>query len=357
MNLLNSYYSIEFKKIDFHDRKKHITKTNTIIYGPRFSGKSYMLYDLLSKQDSKDYLYIDFNDYRFDRGILSELDTFIDKNSIKIVAIDNFDYSISLPSKTINIVTSDILIPLKGYKKLNLFPLDFEEYISFDTRNHTIEHIFDLYLKNSTFLNMLKVQKYQKIPQLRDNISLMAKSELELEILKVFFVNSGLKLSLFQVYNTLKSKMKVSKDKFYEIASDLVERQYIFTVQKYNQPRSAKKIYAIDFNLKLALSFDKNFSLTFENMIFLELVKRGKKVYYTDYLTFYKPSKRLGILAIAFGDVEQIEKKINKIYKHLKELDITKIFVITIGEEESLQIKDIYCEIMPFWEWALFDEE
>jgi predicted AAA+ superfamily ATPase len=357
MNLLNSYYNIEFKKIDFHDRKKHITKTNSIIYGPRFSGKSYMLYDLLSKLENREYIYIDFKDFRFDKAILEKLDDFILKNDIKVLAIDNFDYSIELPKRSINIITTDTLKPLKGYKKVNLLPLDFEEYISFDNRHQNIMHIFDLFLKNSTFLNMLHTQKHQKIPQLRDNINIMANTELELHILKILFQNSGLKLSLFQIFNTLKSRIKVSKDKFYEITNSFIDKQYIFTVEKYNSPRSAKKIYAIDFNLKLALSFDKNLSLTFENMIFLELVKRGKKVYYTDYLTFYKPSKKIGILSIAFGDIEQIEKKVNKIYKHLKDMDIEKVFVITIGEEASLSIKDISCEIIPFWEWALLDEE
>lgn len=315
-----------------------------------------MLYDLLSKYDTKDYLYIDFCDFRFDRAVLEYLDEFIAKHNIKVLAIDNFDYSIELPKKTINIVVSNKVEQLKGYKKINLLPLDFEEYILFHNKNQNITHIFNEYLKDSTFLNLVHIQKYKLIPMLQNNINLMAQNDLELEILKIFVLNSGLKLSLLQVFNILKEKMKISKDKFYDIAQSLEDRQYIFFVEKFAQPKSPKKIYAIDFNLKSAVSFEKNLSLTFENMIFLELLKRGKKVYYTDYLTFYKPSKNIGILSIAFVDIDQIEKKLNKIHKHLVEQKIEKLYIITIGEEDNITIKNLSCEILPFWKWALMDE-
>lgn len=356
METLEYFYNIEFRKIDYLARKKHITKTNTIIYGPRFSGKSYMLFDLLSNIEPTEYLFLDFNDFRFDKN-LNDLENFIEKNNIKVLAIDNFDYSIDLPKKTINIITSNTLVNLKGYKKVNLLPLDFEEYISFDNKHQNITHIFNEYLKNTTFLNMLHTPKHKLIKKLQDNIKLFTNSELELEILKIFFLNCGLKLSLFQVFNLLKDKMKISKDKFYEITNLLEEKQYIFFVEKYNQPKSAKKIYALDYNIKLALSFEKNLSITFENMIFLELLKRGKKVFYTDFLTFYKPSKNLGIISIAFGDIEIIEKKINKIYKHLHEDKITKIYIITIAQEANFNTKEIKCEVLPFWKWAVMDEE
>jgi predicted AAA+ superfamily ATPase len=123
MDTLEYYYNIEFKKIDYLDRKKHITKTNTIIYGPRFSGKSYMLYDLLSSIESSEYIYIDLNDYRVSN--ISHLEEFIINKGIKVLAIDNFDYSFELPKRTINLITSDRLVPLKGYKKIKFTPSRF----------------------------------------------------------------------------------------------------------------------------------------------------------------------------------------------------------------------------------------
>ena len=49
MNILESCYEIHFSKINFIERKVKITNPKTILYGAPKTGKSFLIYDFLSK--------------------------------------------------------------------------------------------------------------------------------------------------------------------------------------------------------------------------------------------------------------------------------------------------------------------
>ncbi len=42
----------------------------------------------------------------------------------------------------------------------------------------------------------------------------------------------------------------------------------LFLIEKYGSPKSSKKLFLIDFALKNALTFKKEFLKRFENMVF-----------------------------------------------------------------------------------------
>lgn len=83
---------------------------------------------------------------------------------------------------------------------------------------------------------------------------------------------------------------KVSKDSLYDYANYLEDAYLLFSVPLYSESirkvqSNPKKIYAIDTGLVRAMTFDpgKDLGRLFENLIYLDLRRRGFEVYY--YLT------------------------------------------------------------------------
>ncbi|MDD3462615.1 MAG: ATP-binding protein [Sulfurospirillaceae bacterium] len=355
MNTLEALYESNIKNNHFLERKFSIQSKKTVIYGPRKSGKSHIIFDHLSKYEKSSYLYIDFLDERINKKeIRSNLNLFVKNNPIKLLAIEHFDFSFELPKVEEIVLTSDSTCNhLIGFNEHYLYPLDFEEYLSFDKKHSNIEHLFNLYSSHGTFpyISLHGENNYTK--ELQTLLRQILPEEHIFQVYKKFCEFSGHKISFFQIYNTLKEEMKISKDKLYEVAQYLQETQLLWQVEKFNQPSSPKKAFPIDFAFKSAISFKKDFIKRFENMIFLELMKKEIQLFYTDDVDFYIPSQNTAVFCIPFLTQEFVVLKIKKICSKLKELDIQKVDVITIGNEGDFEIQNITCKLVPFWEWAL----
>jgi hypothetical protein len=163
------------------------------------------------------------------------------------------------------------------------------------------------------------------------------------EILKFYLSHIGEKFTLYQIYQILKKRIKISKDSFYKTTAELIENRIIYEVNKFNSPKSPKKFYAYNFAFKNILTNRKNILLTFENIIFLEL--KEKEIYYKDTLSFYLPEKNLGIMVMPFANEELLEEKLKKVK------DVKKVQVITISNEFEFFSKNFEVEVIPFWQW------
>ncbi len=352
MNILDFLYEQDFKKINFLDRKVSVNSPKTFIYGTNKSGKSYLIYDYLNRFSKKEVLYIDFNDERVNKEeIKKNLYSFIKSKNIKVLALDNFDFSFEIPNISNIVISSNKDREIKNFKKIHLFPLDFEEFISFYKKYSHPQAMFNIYAKVGTYpKNVLHSKDF-----LYQNIQEMLKISLTKEeflIFKQFAISQGKKKSLFQIFNEIKKENKISKDLFYKTVNDLKDRDFIFLVEKFNQPRAYKKIHLIDFTLKSAFSFQKDFMKMFENMIFLELIKRGYDLSYTDSIELLSSKNKSAFLAMPFLPLEIIKTKLNILKKEFKKLQIEKVYVITLEYEEEFINEDIKYEIKTFWNFA-----
>lgn len=353
MEQLEYLFEKKIKKIPFIPRKTKIDENkNILLKGIKFSGKTFLIKDYLFNQKRK-FLYINLNDVRIDKNSLQKnIQLFIDKNGIEIVAIDNYTKDFLTPkAKQIILATNENII-LDGFKTKTIYTLDFEEYIAFE-KNTDIKTVFNNFLKNGSFPEISKLPEFKRSERFFEMIKLFFNNEIKIEIFKEISKKQGHKSSAYQIFTRLKNNIKISKDRFYSFFEELKSKNIIFLLEKFSSPKALKKLYLCDFALKNYLSFNKEFPKIFENAIFLELIKRDYKIFYYDKIDFFIPSKKEIIFSIPFGSEVAIQKKITEAIKYTKELDAKKITIVSVTNSFRYYEENIEVKVLPFYEWAL----
>ncbi len=354
MTTLSFCHEIEFSKITFIERKIRITHPKTILYGPPKSGKSYLIYDYLSNFKSEDFLYIDLNDIRNDKNeIVSNLEEYIFRNKIKILVLENFEFDFKIPFCQSVIISTNKESKLKAYKKLFLTPLDFEEYLLHEKKNQTITNNFNDFLKYGNLPQTINLNEFKIYAQLQNIIKLINKDKTSQEILKTLILNIDEKKSLNQLYLSLKSKIKISKDKFYDECKRFENEKIIYFIPKFNQKKAVKKIYSYNSAFFNAISHKRKFKNKLTNIIFLELINKYKEIFYLDYLDFYIPAHNIAIVSIPFFNSSSPQAIFKKIKKQLEEYKIIQLHIITVSNSENFIYENCKIYVQPFYEWAL----
>ncbi|CZE49698.1 ATP-binding protein [Campylobacter geochelonis] len=346
----------------FIDRKKSIKNSKTLIIGAQNSGKSYILLNSLLEEKKGEFLYINLDDIRLDTDeIFTNLASFLQTNKdIKAIAIDGlkvahknyFKLLESLNLSKILLSTRSNTLNLNGFSKLVLHNLDFEEFIAFDRKGGEPGAILGSFLTQGNGLKNSFLQSYE-LAIFHQEMLLYSyeKAEILALIEAVKFINST--FSAFGIYKSLKEKIKISKDKIYSTFAKFEDENLIYFVDKFEPNSTLKKLYFADFSLQDSLSYKKDFHKKLANALFCELLTTNHKIYYTDELDFYIPSKNTAFLLIPFSSSDLIFLKFKKLFLRLKELKVTKLVVISMGNSASLSIEGIRCEIVPFWQFAL----
>lgn len=343
------------KKSTIVERKVEVLSPKTQIVALPKMGAGSLILNKLGALKPHTYLHIDMDDLRIDPIELSNhLEAFCHKHGITTVAIEGYDTRIVLPQvpQMIITVTKPLLLP--HFETLFLMPLDFEEFLALDSRYDTLENALAHFLQIGGFPEMIHVASHQR-PKHLQNLCRLALNSLELKILTFVSRHIGSALSVFQIFERFKQEMKLSKDLFYSTFAHLVEIRWLLTLEKYDHPKAVKKLYLIDFAIKGALTFHKNFSKLFENLIFLELKKVGKTVYYDEMIDFYLPNEDRVVLALAFANEKMLFSMMEKIEGWLIGHGIKKLEVVTMNSEAVLGHPFITVEMIPFTRWALIE--
>lgn len=167
----------------------------------------------------------------------------------------------------------------------------------------------------------------------------------------------GQKVSAFQMFERLKQQQKLSKDMFYRTFYALIEKGYLYWVEKYEHTRATKKLYTLDFNIKNALTLQKDFSRLFETLVYLEMLKKGAEIYYADGIDFYIPKEDRIVLTMPFSNEDVLFKKIESIEAFIIENGVLHVEVVTMNAETKLGLPYAIVEMMPFVKWAIVEGE
>jgi len=355
MNILEHLYEINFTKINFFERKQSIQNPNTILKGPPKSGKSYLIYDYLSAFEDENYLYIDFEDERNSfENIQNELDSFVKQNPIEVLVLENYKFDLDLPKVTSIVISTKEKIPEKfGFDIINVPPLDFEEFLLFDTKHNNLSNSFNSFLKYGSFPEILEFSDAKKHTRNLEICKLYAEDSTYFKILFILIKSASEKKSVFQLFNTLKKDIKISKDKFYKVFDEFESNGLIHLCSKYNQPKAVKKIFIFNHGLIDIVSYTKNFNNLFKNMVYLELKNRFKEIYYLDNIDFFLPTQNHLVLAIPFFNSLVSSTIISKLLPYIEEYNINTVTIITVSSEQSIFIEELEATVIPFYNWVL----
>ncbi len=348
--LLQEYYKTDISPEKFNPRKLFLDGGSYQICGITQSGKTKLVKNYLTTLKKRSYLYLDCKDERIDTDLLSPaLKEFCLQNSIDTLVLDNYTTDIALPnvSQLILITTQPYDLPLQT---VWLYPLDYEEFLAHEHKydSSALNH----YLQLGGLACMHRLSPDERALYVQQKLKLTL-NEIEFEMLKFIARFNATPLSAFSIYERLKQKRKISKDKTYQAYKALLTKRYLFEVGKYAHPRAVKKLYLADIYLKTALTTDKHFGRLFENLIFLELQKHHKECYYLENVDFYLPQNNEIILCKPFADERSVFKKVESLEAHLFAYNIKKITAVTMSKEANISHPFSSIEMVPFDIWAL----
>ena len=351
--LLEEFYKTDIQLEKYHDRKIAIADKSYQINGISQSGKTYLIKNYLLSVKKNSYLYIDCDDIRIDIEKLNQtLSSFLNKNKIMLLVLDNYRESIRLVNVSQLILSSQEHLAYDFLETLQLFPLDYEEFLAYEQK-------YDASALNH-FLQIGGLPIIQKVAHDEKNVflqNILKKSlnDIAFDIMVFCAKHVSQKISAFSIYERLKQTRKISKDKLYTSFERLQKNNYIHLLGKFNYPKATKKIYLCDIAFKSALSVEKNFGKLFENMIYLELRKADITCYYEDDIDFYLPQSDEIILCKPFADERRLFQKLESIEAFLFTHSIKKVTAITMSKEGSISHPLSKVEMLPFDIWALGD--
>ncbi len=412
----------ESKIPDFKPRLLSIpvnTKKIIVLTGVRRSGKTYHLYNVISdllksKVSLRNILYFNFEDERIDKN------TFVLNNILEayrelypeinladcyflfdeIQNIDGWEKflrrmheqiskNIFVTGSNAKLLSSEISTSLRGRSvSFEIYPLNFIEYLNFldikinlnSTKSKVlIVNAFGVFLSGGGFPELIHLSDEIKNKTLQEYFNVMLFKDLierysitQSVILKYFckrvIGNSSREFSVNKIYNEIKSQgYKISKDTLYEFQSYVEAIYMAIFLPKYSQSIvkqefSIKKAYAIDTGLASCLDpyFSNNKGAMLENLVLLELIKSGRKVFYgsnsyeCDFLLTENEKVYEAIQVCAdVSSSDTMKRELKGLVNTCREHSLKKGFIITLHDEQSYDVEGIKIELMPAYKYLL----
>jgi predicted AAA+ superfamily ATPase len=172
-------------------------------------------------------------------------------------------------------------------------------------------------------------------------------------------------------YNKLANKLisagfKISKNTIIEYISYFEDAYLFFQNIKYEysfakQLGSIKKVYCIDNGILNSVSFKFNDDTgkLLENLVFLELMRRGESIYYQrgkhecDFLIVKKRKVILAIQVTKNIEADNEAREINGLLEALEKHKLTEGLILTEEQEEEKIVAGKKIIIKPVWKWLL----
>ncbi|MUU43938.1 ATP-binding protein [Helicobacter pylori] len=300
------------------------------LLGPMKSGKT--TFALKLAKDFKNPVYLNYNDMRLNKNILSSwlLKWHLEKK-MDLLILDNIErLDFSLPKLPKIILIPNYLSPITApnFSLCYALGLDFKEYTSFFKPNTSKNTLFNRFLRDGNALDSLFTENEQeKILKKQENIKLAFQAYAPL-MAKICSYQSKF-VSAFYLYTQLKKELKTSKDTLYKFLHALEKQRILFLAPSFENHKT--KLYLCDFALPYSLTPSPSLLSVFENMVFLELYKQfpNYQLYSHDNGIFIlqNPTSKLALIAHAFPTPHFLEKQLLWCHKH----GFLKIAVVSIN--------------------------
>ena len=357
MNLLEYYQNQLPSSENFIPRKCQLPLKGDInLYGVRGAGKTSILLDYLSEEKNENVLYIDIEDPNLIFNVLDTLtlQQYIDKNHIKTLVLDHYKYGIlsNFPNVIQLIVITRVPIKDKNFITIELFPLDYEEFLAFEltsAQNKSFNH----FLRSGTLPLLARSQK-TSIQAMKTFFQSNFDSQ-EQKLLLVIAQHHTKHLTTHQLYTFAKEKFKISKDWLYKKIKYFSEEKLIIFIDDRYQ-KSGKKMLLFDFAFAKYLTLGQPFILQFDTMIALALIKHHIGVQTLGIHGYITHNNEL-IIPAPFESEESLWVKSQNKFSLYKKYGIHKVTIVTVTNSYEFSIEKLHFEALPFNEWSVINNE
>jgi len=384
--------------------------------GVRRSGKTHLMYhaikELKSKVPHKNIVFINFEDDRIfpltlkDLGTLPEAyyELFPENKNEKVYfffdevqVVDNWEKfirrlydtencQIFISGSSSKLLSSEIATSLRGRTlTFEVFSLSFKEYLNFSgikanppfssKSKATIIHYLQRYLQYGGFPELIYseerfvkqiLQEYLDMIIYKDLIERYSINNhfLLKYLVKYCMLNIGTLLSYNKLFNELKSRgLQISKNTLYNYIQYLEEAYAVFTVPLYSRSysevsKNPKKIYSIDVGFKTAIGISEDIGHKYENVVFLHLRRKGKKIYYwklNKEVDFIFDDDELQIINVTYdlSDHNTFEREKAGLLEAMNKTGMKRSLLINLDKEEMINTDNGTIQIIPLWKWLL----
>jgi predicted AAA+ superfamily ATPase len=388
-----------------------------VISGVRRAGKSSLMKlicrDILEEQNvpADNVLYLNFEDERFiefthkDFELLHETFMelyqpqgrqyfFLDEiQTIKgwgrwVNRIYEFEnIKIFITGSNASLLAPEIATALTGRnRQIIVYPFSFSEFLSF--KNYEVDakglylreekvrlkNLFRQYVESGGFPEVIKnndttlLEQYFKDIIYRDVIARYAIRNIrEIRELALFLASN---IGTIKSYQNLKELIHVKSLNTVKNYLEILENVYLFfrlDLFDYSVKRqiyNPSKIYAIDTALSssIAFKFSQNLGHIYENITFIELLRRGHEMFYwksksskeVDFLI--KKGLKIDRAIQVSSDLTKSktrQREIEGLLNAAEEFNIKNLTIITEDEEGKENIGKLNIGIIPIWKWLV----
>lgn len=277
-----------------------------------------------------------------------------------------------------------------------LFPFSFSEFLSvhhikpdkkmlYGKDRHLLSRLYESYFYSGDYPEIAFVpeesvksrifQDYFNTVFYRDLVERYRINNTELlrKWLNALMVNISSLVSFRKFENDFKSQgVKLSNTTLSSFARYIEEVFFGFFVEIFSESErkrqvNPRKFYLIDLGLHnyLTLKFSENKGRLLENLVFLELRRRGLQIYYyktkrgyeVDFLVSGNDSLSLIQVCHDPANVETFDREKRVLLSGMKELGLSTGVILTNDTKNILTIKNHTIKLLPVREWLLFSEE
>ena len=357
MNLFEYYQNHLPSSDHFIPRKCFIPSEGDInIFGVRGSGKTSLILDLLSELKKDHLLYIDLEDPNllFENITTLSLQQYIDKHNILMLVLDHYHETLltSFPNVTRLIVITRVPLTHALFTPLELFPLDYEEFLAFES-GASQSSGFNHFLRLGTLPLLARSQKTST--HAMKTFFQSAFDPQEQKLLLLLAQHHTKHLTTNQIYTFAKEKFKVSKDWLYKTIKRFSEEKLILFIEDRYQ-KSGKKMLLFDFAFAKYLTLGQPFILQFDTMVALALMKHNITVQTLGIHGYVTQNNEL-ILPAPFESEESLWVKSQNKFSLYKKYGIEKVTIVTVANTYEYDIEKLHFEALPFDEWSVINNE
>lgn len=297
------------------------------------------------------------------------------------------DLKLFLTGSSSKMLSQELATSLRGRTlSFYLYPLDFREYLAFrgvepvrdfeySKQRFELKKLFEEYLYEGGFPEVVLEAPELRKKILHDYFEMMIYRDLVerfsirnttlLKALTKYLVtNIGNPFSVTSYYKAIKQNQEVSKGTLLEYLSHLEDISLVYFLPLFSyslkaQAINPKKVYCLDNGLRNAVSFtfSKDEGRLAENLVFLELMRREKEVYFwknggeVDFVV-KEEDNSLTAINVTYSD-SIAEREVGALKKFSEEEEfasrINELILLTKDTEKT----ENGITYIPLWKWML----